>query len=111
MLVYQQSDRMYFANQAHNHYLQLASEGGLLLVAPVVLVILAFAALFRRRLAADTSDWCWLRIGAGAGLVGVGVQSVWETGLRMPGNAMLFAVLAAIAVHSSADPASPRPSR
>ena len=27
MLVYQQSDRRLFFNQAHNHYLQFAAEG------------------------------------------------------------------------------------
>lgn len=110
MLVYQQSDRMFFANQAHNQYLQLASEGGLLLVIPAVAVLLAFAALFRRRLASDGSSSFWLRVGAGAGLMAVAVQSFWETGLRMPANALLCAVLAAVAVHSSTDLASPQSS-
>jgi hypothetical protein len=27
------------------------------------------------------------------------VQSIWETGLRVPANTLLFAVLAAIALH------------
>jgi O-antigen ligase len=111
MLVYQPPGQMLFANQAHNQYLQLASEGGLLLVVPAALAVLAFAALVRRRLIADTSTSCWLRIGAVAGLVGVGVQGLWETGLRMPANGMLCALLAAIAVHSPADPMSSPPSR
>ena len=34
-----------------------------------------------------------------AGLFAVGLQSMWETGLVMPANAALAAVLAAIAVH------------
>jgi hypothetical protein len=33
-------------------------------------------------------------------MAGVIVQSFWETGLRMPANAMLFGVLAAIAIHA-----------
>ena len=32
MLVYQKSDRTFFFNQAHNQYLQLAAEGGVLLL-------------------------------------------------------------------------------
>jgi hypothetical protein len=41
----------------------------------------------------------WIRAGAVAGIVGVLVQSVWETGLRMPANGLLFALLCAIASH------------
>jgi hypothetical protein len=40
-----------------------------------------------------------VRAGAVGGLIAIAVQSVWETGLRVPANGMLFAVLAAIAVH------------
>ena len=83
----------------------------MLVAVPAAIVIFAFAALFRRRLADDISPSYWLRVGAGAGLIAVGVQSLWETGLRMPANAMLCAVLAAIAVHSSPHLTSSRPSR
>ena len=38
-----------------------------------------------------------------AGVIGVAVQSVWETGLRMPANALLFAVVAAIALYERGD--------
>jgi O-antigen ligase len=103
MLLYQPPGRMLFANQAHNQYLQIASEGGLLVVLPAALVLLAFAALVRRRFIEDLSSSIWIRIGAVSGLLGVGVQSFWETGLRMPANAMLCAVLAAIAVHEPPD--------
>lgn len=65
--------------------------------APAVLALTIFLILFRRRLLdADSSDYL-IRAGAGAGMAGAVLQSVWETGLRMPANAMLFAVLAAIA--------------
>ncbi|HXH07457.1 MAG TPA: hypothetical protein VNI83_12825, partial [Vicinamibacterales bacterium] len=43
-----------------------------------------------------------LRAGALAGLAAALVQSVWETGLRLPANAVLAAVLAAVAVHEPA---------
>ena len=32
MLVYQEGSRLFFFNQAHNEYLQLLAEGGLLVV-------------------------------------------------------------------------------
>jgi O-antigen ligase len=104
MLVYQQSDRTLFFNQAHNQYLQLAAEGGLLLVLPLAVAAAAFARRAARRLARDRSAMFWIRAGAAAGMVGVLVQSLWETGLRLPANGLLFAALAAVAVHDD-DPA------
>ena len=98
MLVYQKSDRALFFNQAHNQYLQFAAEGGVLLLVPLAWAALAFAATVARRLRADASPMFWIRAGAAAGIVGTLVQSMWETGLRMPANAILFAVVCAIAV-------------
>lgn len=106
MLVYQQSDRKFFFNQAHNHYLQLLAEGGLLLLAPLLTAAVAFAAAAAHQVRRDRSPVFWIRTAAVAGIAGALVQSVWETGLRFPANALLFAVLCAIAVH---DPPSSRP--
>jgi O-antigen ligase len=99
MLLHQSTDRRTLTNQAHNQYLQLLAEGGVLLTAPAVLVVLAYAWLAARRLRADDAPTVWLRIGSLAGLMAVAVQGLWETGLRMPANGVLFAVVAAIAVH------------
>lgn len=99
MLVYQQTDRTYFINHAHNQYLQILAEGGVLVMIPAVVAIGAFIRLFVIRLRRDASSSIWLRVGAVTALLAVGVQSFWETGLRMPANAILFAVAAAIAVH------------
>jgi O-antigen ligase len=99
MLVYQQADGSLFANQAHNHYLQLLAEGGIAMAVPLVASLIAFAWLVRRRVAQDDTSQIWMRLGAIAGLVGVAVQSCFETGLRLPGNAVLFAAAAAVAVH------------
>ena len=99
MIVYQQSDRAVFFNQAHNQYLHLLAEGGLLLAIPTAAVVVAFIHLFTIRLARDSSSSAWIRIGAAAALVAVAVQGLWETALRMPANGILFAVAAAIAVH------------
>jgi len=98
---YQTAEPGYAIGQAHNHYLQLAAEGGTLLVVPVGLAAGLFAVALVRSLKRDGSYTYLVRAGAAAGLAGVMVQSVWETGLRMPANAMLFAILAAIATHGS----------
>ena len=107
MLVYQQSDRAFYFNQAHNQYLQIAAEGGLLLSVPAVVGLLSFVGLARRRLKDDHTAVFWIRIGAAGGVVAVMVQNLWETGLRMPANAALAAVLAAIVVHAPRHHAHP----
>jgi hypothetical protein len=43
----------------------------------------------------------WIRTGAASGLCGVAVQSLWETGLAIPANAAMAAVLAAMVVHAA----------
>ncbi len=99
MLLYRHTSPVILVNQAHNQYLQILAEGGLLLFIPAAVSLVAFARLFVVRLKRDTSPTAWLRIGGAAAVMAVGVQSVWETGLRMPANGILFAVAAAIAVH------------
>jgi O-antigen ligase len=107
MLVYQQGSREFFFNQAHNEYLQLLAEGGLLIAVPAVLALLAAIGLIVRALAADRSPIFWIRAGAACGVIAVAVQGVWDTGLRTPANGVLFAVIAAVAMHDLR-PASPR---
>lgn len=100
MLVYQESDRVVYFNQAHNQYLQIVAEGGLLLSIPAAVALLSFLRLARRRVMSDRTAVFWIRIGAAGGLVAVMVQNLWETGLRMPANAALAAVLAALVIHA-----------
>jgi len=99
MRVYQQSDRTVYFNQAHNHYLQIAAEGGLLLIVPAALALAAFVRLGARRLREDLSARVWIRAGAACGLFAVALQSLWETGLTLPANAALAAFLCAVVVH------------
>lgn len=99
MLLYQRTDRTYYDNQAHNQYLQVAADGGLLLVVPALVALTTLGVAGLKRLREDRTGMFWIRVGAGAGLCGVLVQGLWETGLRAPGNAVLSAVLAAILLH------------
>lgn len=102
MTVYQRSSRDVFFNHAHNQYLQLAAEGGLLVGLPVLAAGLAFARAAHDALARDRSPIWHLRAGALTGLVAVAVQSLWECGLLTPANAVLLAVSAAIVIHPAA---------
>ena len=101
MRVYQSGDRTYFWNEAHNEYLQVAAEGGLLFVVPVAVGLIALCRAGWRACTDAGDHLRWMRIGAAASLVAVAIQSIWETGVTLPANGMLAAVAAAILVHRS----------
>ncbi len=109
MAFYQQADRSVFFNQAHSEYLQLAVEGGVPLILAAAGVAVAFVRLAASRLREDMTGMFWVRAGAAAGLTAVALQSVWENGLRIPANALLAAILAAILVHQPHHHQTPRP--
>jgi putative inorganic carbon (HCO3(-)) transporter len=101
-LFYQQHDLAQHYAQAHNDYLQLAAEGGLLLLLPAAACLVAFMAAVRQRFKEDrgTSGY-WIRVGAVTGLAAMALQETVDFSLQMPGNAVLFAVLCGIALHGS----------
>ena len=99
MLSYQRADRNVQFNQAHNHYLQATAEGGLGLVSLVAALLVVLVRTIRRRLREEWAGTSWIRAGAACGLFAAALQGIWETGLVMPANAALAAVLAAIATH------------
>jgi len=98
MRVYQRSDRTTYFNQAHNHYLQVAAEGGALFVVPFLIALVAFIWTASQRLRRDLTPMWRLRVGAACGLGAAAIQSIWETGLALTANSALAAVLAGILV-------------
>ena len=103
MFVYQQTSRQVLFNQAHNEYLQIATEGGAVLLVLVLTALALLVRTLRYRLMANDGSHQFVRIGACAGLAAACVQSIWETGLRAPANLLLFAVLAGIATAGRRD--------
>jgi O-antigen ligase len=106
MFVYQQTARQVLFNHAHDEYLQLLTEGGVVMLLLVVLGLVLLARAVQHRLDGDESSHRFVRIGAAAGLAAVAVQSIWETGLRAPANLLLAALLAALAVVDRREPSS-----
>jgi O-antigen ligase len=99
-LFYQTANLTQHFAQAHNDYLQLLAEGGVLVCVPAALVVLTFGWIVWRRfrdVSLDDSDY-WLRIGAVTGIVAIAMQELMDFSLQMPGNAALFVLLCAIAV-------------
>ncbi len=88
------------AQQAHNDYLQLAVEGGLLVIVPWLLAGALVARRIARRLVEpqDEMTW-WIRMGAVASICGIAVQELSDFSLQIPGVALLFATCVALAIH------------
>jgi O-antigen ligase len=102
-VVYQTTTRELHFQEAHNDYLQLAAEGGYLLGVPILIVVGIFIRDVRRRFREAPKEGMtyWLRVGAVIGLLSIAAQALVEFSLQMPGNAALFALVAAIALHQS----------
>lgn len=111
MVLYQSTGDLHF-EQAHNDYLQLAAEGGLLLGVPILILVGTFAREVRRRFneAPRVGTTYWIRVGAVIGMLSLALQSIVEFSLQMPGNAALFAILAGIALHQSPNLRTPHAS-
>ena len=106
MLHYQRDKSAPHTTAAHNEYLHILAEGGLLVAIPAAAAVIAVAGTIRRRFregAADV-DTYWIRVGAVTGLVAIALQSLLDFSLQMPANAMLFACLCAIAMHRAPQP-------
>jgi O-antigen ligase len=101
MITYQTSRHDQHFQEAHNDYLQLLVEGGVLVGLPVLTAIILAVRAVRRRFVAGEDDALtyWIRTGAATGLVAIALQSIVEFSLQMPGNAVLFVVVLAVAMH------------
>lgn len=99
-LIYPTTDRSTHAVQAHNDYLQIVSEGGLLLAIATAAAIWQVVRAIRAALAErQNASLYWVRFGATMGLIGIAVQELVDFSLQIPANAVLFVVLIAIAIH------------
>jgi O-antigen ligase len=94
---YDSRNGMYRLDQAHNDYLQIVSDGG---VVGLALGLFFFVALFRMGLAQCRSDDMFRRgvaMGALAGCFAVLVHSFFDFTLHTTANALLFLTMAALA--------------
>lgn len=101
-VLYQQHDSEHFANAAHNDYLQLAAEGGVLMMIAVGSCLIILLRDVRRRFREDGhSSTYWIRAGAVTALLAIALQETVDFSLQIPANAALFAVVCGIALHQA----------
>jgi len=107
MLFYQRNDPTLHYTAAHNDYLQLAAEGGLLVGIPIAWAVVVLVRTIRRRFSESGRETAayWIRVGAVTGLIAIALQEVVDFSLQIPANACLFAFLCAIAIHRVPEPA------
>jgi O-antigen ligase len=98
MPAYQTGSFVTLLNHAHNQYLHLFAEGGLLLAVPLAGAAVSFAILAWRRVRQDQTASVHVRQGALAGLAGLAALSVFEVALLTPAVVFLAAVSAGIVV-------------
>ena len=100
MLFYQLRNPGVHLAQAHNDYLQLLAEGGLLVAIPAAITIALLARAIQRNLRA--ARWqargYWIRAGAAVGRLAIAVQEVCEFSLQIPADALRSCTLAAVAL-------------
>jgi hypothetical protein len=99
-LLYQSAIPDVHLAEAHNDYLQLLSEGGALMAVPAIALLIVIAVTIRRRfrnVRPGSTDY-WIRAGAVTGILAMAIQEIGEFSLQMPGNAVLFVALLAVAI-------------
>jgi O-antigen ligase len=101
MIRYQTTQNDQHFQEAHNDYLQVLVEGGMLVAIPALAAFLLIARAVYRRFSAHDDEplMYWIRAGATTGLVAILAQALVEFSLQMPGNAVMAVVLLAIALH------------
>lgn len=83
--------------QAHNDYLEILASGGLIGTALCAWFMIAFLRAARVQLGATDNFRRAACFGALVGLFGVAVHSLFDFGLHITSNALIFCVLAALA--------------
>jgi O-antigen ligase len=100
--IYTKSDGSLRVPQAHNDYLQIVADCG---VVGGLLALWFLVSLFRAVASGTRSSdplYAALALGSGAGTFGMLVHSLFDFNLQLPSNVLLFLLLAAVASHVGA---------
>lgn len=92
-----------YVNEAHNDFVQLLTETGLLgFAVGLFFLAVVFRRGFRQLRRSDYTSWRTAALAASlGGIVGIVIHSLFDFNLQIPANAMLFYVLCGIAGSSS----------
>ena len=115
LLKYQTSAVTFAVLNAHNDYLQLLSELGVIgFVIPVTLMIMVFASATKAAMTASMRDVRLLGLACAGGLTAILLHSLADFNLYVPANAMIFSWIAGLSVSlpiKAPAPRNPRPTQ
>jgi O-antigen ligase len=103
----QQDSSVYPVAQAHNDYLQIVADGGLVGGALALWFIVLLARAVGRGIRHQDVRLAALSLGAGGGLMALLVHSWFDFNLQLPSNALLFLWLSALVAVLGVKPHKP----
>jgi len=93
---YANTQQLFGLDYAHNDYLQVVADCGAVgAIIAVWFIVLLFAAIYRAVQVRDPLLAGWA-LAAGGGIFAVAIQSVSDSDLQIPSNALLFLILSAV---------------
>ncbi len=105
--LYSQSDGSLQVAQAHNDYLQLVAETGIVGAVLLLWFLGMVVSQTLRGLRASEPLFAALALGSGGSLVGMMVHSIFDFNLQLPSHALLLVLLTAVLARVQASDASP----
>jgi O-antigen ligase len=100
--VYTKSDGSLRVPQAHNDYLQIVADGGIVGGLIALWFLVSVFRVIARGLKSHDGLYAGLALGTGAGIFAILVHSIFDFNLQLPSNALLFLLLVAVASHIGA---------
>jgi len=104
---YSHGDGSLLVGEAHNDYLQVLADGGLIGGALALWFIMVVLRSVVRGLRARDPLCAGLAMGAGAGITGMLAHSFFDFNLQLPAHALLFLLLSAVVSHLGAKATEP----
>ncbi|HEV8486190.1 MAG TPA: O-antigen ligase family protein [Blastocatellia bacterium] len=100
--IYSKSDGSLRVPQAHNDYLQVLADCGIVGGVIALWFIVAIFSAVARGMRSRDPLLAGLALGSGAGMIAILVHSLVDFNLQVPSNALLFLLLSAVASHIGA---------
>src|SRR5215510_9694637 len=104
--MYSQNDGSLRVEYAHNDYLQVLSDGGVVGGVLSAWFLVALGRAFLRAMRSMNQRVRAVALGSGAGVFAILVHSLFDFNLQIPSNALLFLLLAAVIWSASAEEAA-----
>jgi O-antigen ligase len=100
--IYSESDGSLRVPQAHNEYLQMAADAGIVGVLIALWFIVAIFRTVSRGVRSRDPLLAGMALGSGGGIFAMLVHSMFDYNLQIPSNALLFLLLVAVASNVAA---------